>query len=62
MTVKWKATLPSEQPEEGKKHIVIATGRSRGDRLEFSGQLTHEQIAQILAIALPSLHIPKEPS
>jgi hypothetical protein len=53
---KWKVPLPAAQPEEGKKHIVIASGKRGGARLEFAGQLTNEQIKKIWAIAIPGLN------
>jgi hypothetical protein len=50
---KWKVPLPAAKPDEGKKHIVIASGSRGGARLEFVGQLTDEQIKQIWDIAIP---------
>jgi hypothetical protein len=53
---KWKVPLPANQPNEGKKHVVIASGRRGGARLEFAGQLTDEQIAKIWEIAIPGFN------
>jgi hypothetical protein len=52
---KWKVPLPAVAPDAGRKHVVIASGRRGGERLEFSGQLTDEQIRRIWEIAIPGL-------
>lgn len=52
---KWKVPLPAVKPDAGKKHVVIASGSRGGARLEFSGQLTDEQIKRIWEIAIPGL-------
>jgi hypothetical protein len=52
---KWKVPLPAAQPDDGKKHIVIASGRRGGARMEFAGQLTDEQIERIWEIAIPGM-------
>jgi hypothetical protein len=54
----WKAKLPAEKPDEGKRHVVFACGRSRGSRLEWAGQLTDDQVKRIWEIVLP----PKVPA
>lgn len=52
---RWKVPMPATKPDEGKTHVVIASGRRGGSRLEFVGQLDDEQVRKIWEIALPAM-------
>ena len=51
---RWKVPLPAAKPDEGKRHVVVATGQRGGSRIEWSGQLTEEQVTKIWEIILPT--------
>lgn len=46
----WKATLPRTDPRPGHSHFVVAYKDGNGQRVEFTGQASHEDLARIAAV------------
>jgi hypothetical protein len=49
----WKVPLPRVAPKDGHHHVVYAHGTLGGARVEYRGEITKDQAAQILAILIP---------
>lgn len=49
----WKVPLPRIAPKEDHRHVVYACGTLGGSRVEYRGEITKAQAAQILAILIP---------
>lgn len=50
----WKIPLPRITPKEGHRHVVYACGIRGAGRVEYHGEITKAQAAQILAILIPA--------